>query len=315
MTLVRSSSPTSLLDMTDEALRVRAVRAAADSDVDDLLALLDAYLLGGSKRGARLSPKTRAAYALAARDFVGWAGAAGVSLLRPGRRDGGRYVAHLQTRPNRGRGRHQSLSAATVAQYVAGARALYRALRWAGATTLDPFADVTPPPDPTPGIVKNPPYHREVEDALAFCDEPLAALLLLCAHGGLRVSEALALTAADVTNGRLQVHGKGGKLRVVPLSQRAREALARVVPQPDGRFFAWNYAAAAYRLRKAFRAAGHGPAWRGFHAARKASGTRLYHRTKDFTRVGLFLGHASVDTTRRYVQVPDDDVAHLVEDF
>ena len=58
-----------------------------------------------------------------------------------------------------------------------------------------------------------------------------------------------------------------------------------------------------------------GPSWQGFHAARKSSGIRLYARTRDFTRVGLFLGHASVDATRRYVAVLDDDVAAEVENF
>lgn len=48
---------------------------------------------------------------------------------------------------------------------------------------------------------------------------------------------------------------------------------------------------------------------------RKPSGTRLYRATKDFTRVGLFLGHSSVDTTRRYVAMEDNDVQNEVEDF
>ncbi|WP_369814993.1 hypothetical protein [Deinococcus sp. Leaf326] len=41
----------------------------------------------------------------------------------------------------------------------------------------------------------------------------------------------------------------------------------------------------------------------------------LYEATGDFTRVSLFLGHASVDTTRRYVAVRRNDVAAEVEDF
>ena len=65
----------------------------------------------------------------------------------------------------------------------------------------------------------------------------------------------------------------------------------------------------------AFRAAGHGDAWRGFHAARKHSGTRLYRATRDFTRVGVFLGHASVDTTRRYGALEENEVQNEVEDF
>ncbi|GMA14303.1 integrase (plasmid) [Deinococcus metallilatus] len=316
MTLVRSEDRLALANLTDQALRVRAVEAASTYDTETLVQVTWAYMTTASRQGARTSRKTLDAYALAVRDFVPWAHEHGVQLLRPGRRDGGRYVAQLQTRPSQGRGRQGQLSAATVAQYVAGARALYRALRWAGATEAQPFEDAHVPPDPTPGIVKNPPYLREIDAVLEHCEPRLAALLLLCAHAGLRVSEALAVKGTDLQGARLTVSGKGGKVRRVPLGKRVRAALAGLSPaRADGSLFDWTYAQATYRMHKAFRMAGHGGAWRGFHAARKHSGTRLYSATRDFTRVGLFLGHASVDTTRRYVAVADDDVQNEVEDF
>lgn len=316
MTLVRSADALSLIHLTDQALRVRAVEAASTYDTDTLVQVTQAYMTTGSRKGARTSPKTLAAYSLAVRDFVPWAKDHGVQLLRPGRRDGGRYVTHLQTRSSQGRGRTGPLSASTIAQYVAGARALYRALSWAGATDAQPFQDAHVPPDPTPGIVKNPPYMREIDEVLQHCEPRLAALLLLCAHAGLRVSEALTIRTTDIQGTSLTVHGKGGKVRRVPLGKRVRAALGALSPAgPDGTLFSWTYHQAKYRMATAFRAAGHGPAWRGFHAARKHSGTRLYRATKDFTRVGLFLGHASVDTTRRYVEVSEHDVQNEVEDF
>nr|WP_246580984.1 site-specific integrase [Deinococcus aestuarii] len=319
--MVRSRDTLALTDLTDRALRVRAVEAASTYDAAALVALTHAYMLGASRKGARTSRRTLDAYALAVRDFVPWARDGGVSLLRPGRRDGGRYVAWLQTRASQGNGKTGRLSPSTVAQYVAGARALYRALRWAGATDAQPFEDAHVPPDPTPGIVRNPPYGPEVDAALEHCEPWLAALLLLCAHAGLRVGEALGLLGGDLSPGpsqpaRVTVRGKGGRVRTVPLGRRVRAALAALPPPaPDARLFEWTYGQATYRMGKAFRAAGHGATWRGFHAARKHSGTRLYRATRDFTRVGLFLGHASVDTTRRYVAVPEDDVTNEVEDF
>ncbi|MHA0039981.1 tyrosine-type recombinase/integrase [Deinococcus sp. PESE-13] len=301
-------------DLTDQSLRVRAVEAAATYDTEALVLVTLAYMTTASRRGARTSPKTLAAYALAVRDFVPWAEAGGVQLLRPGPRDGGRYLANLQRRPSAGKGKRGQLSAATIAQYLAGARALYRALRWAGATEAQPFSEVYAPGDPTPGIVKNPPYLREIDAVLEQCDPRLAALLLLCAHAGLRASEALAARQSDVEGQTLVVRGKGGKVRRVPLGARVRRALGILSPvSAEGHFFDWDYGQATYRAAKAFRAAGF--EWRGFHAARKHSGTRLYQATKDFTRVGLFLGHASVDTTRRYVAVLDNDVAPEVEDW
>ncbi|MFC4424971.1 tyrosine-type recombinase/integrase [Deinococcus navajonensis] len=316
MTLVRQTDALSLASLSDSVLRVRAVEAASLYDAEVLVSLTESYMLNASRKGARTSHKTIQAYSLAVREFVRWARDSGVQLLRPGQRDGGRFVAWLQTRPSQGKGKSGGLSASTVAQYVAGARALYRALRWAGATEAQPFEDAWVAPDPTPGIVKNPPYSAEIDAALPHCEPRLAALLLLCAHAGLRVSEALNVRAGDLSGPQLTVTGKGGKVRRVPLGRRTREALAGLPPaRSDGRLFRWTYGQATYRLRKAFEAAGHGAAWRGFHAARKHSGTRLYAATRDFTRVGLFLGHTSVDTTRRYVAVLDHDVAREVEDF
>lgn len=314
MTLLPARGALALSQLSDQSLRVRAVEAAAHYDAATLVELTHAYMLAGSRKGARTSPKTLQAYALAVRDFVDWARENGVTLLHPGRRDGGRYLAHLQARPSKGIGRRGGLSAATITQYLAGGRALYRALAWADATHEQPFVAAHAPADPTPGIVKNPPYWREIDQVLPHCDERLAALLLLCAHGGLRVSEALGTTIHDLQGGQLQVRGKGGRRRQVPLSGRARAALRLITPvDSQGHYFRWNYHQASYQMKKAFAAAG--ASWHGFHAARKHSGTRLYAATKDFTRVGLFLGHSSVDTTRRYVAVPEQDVAAEVEDF
>ena len=133
-------------DLTDQSLRVRAVEAAAHYDTGTLVLVTLAYMTTASRRGARTSPKTLAAYALAIRDFVPWAEANGVQLLRPGKRDGGRYLANLQRRPSAGKGKRGQLSAATIAQYLAGVRALYRALRWAGATEAQPLGEVQAQP-------------------------------------------------------------------------------------------------------------------------------------------------------------------------
>lgn len=310
--LTRPRDALSYADLTDQSLRVRAVEAAANYDVDALVLITQAYMTTASRKGARTSAKTLAAYTLAVRDFVPWARHGGMALLRPGRRDGARYLANLQRRPTQGKGKRGFLAAATIAQYTAGVRALYRALRWAGATEAQPFDEVYVPTDPTPAIVRNPPYMTEVEDVLPHCSPTLAALLLLCAHAGLRIGEALGVRAGDVQGRVLVVRGKGGKVRRVPLGARVRAALADLpILDANGRYFEWDYGQASYRLQKAFRAAGH--EWRGFHAARKTSGTRLYKVTKDFTRVSLFLGHSSVDTTRRYVAVEEHDVAAEVE--
>ena len=305
----------SITNLTDQALRVRAVRAATEYDLADLLLITRAYMAAGSRNRAHTSDRTLTAYLLSTRLYVTWAHENGVTILRPARRDASRYVSWLQTRPTRDSHHSRPLSPASIASYVSGERVLYRALRWAEATESDPFRDTVIPSDPTPGIVKNPPYGAEIDVVLKSCQPRERALLLLCAHTGLRISEALAVRVSDISDRQLLVRGKGRKLRRVPLGKRVREALNKLEPLEGGRYFEWKYATAAYRMKRAFRYAGLEDSWRGFHAARKYSGTRLYEATQDFTRVGVFLGHASVNTTRRYVVVKDHDVRKEVENF
>jgi len=81
LTLVRASDHLALVNLTDQALRVRAVQAASTYDLDTLVTLMQAYMTTASRKGARTSRKTLDAYSLAVRDFVPWAQANGVTLL------------------------------------------------------------------------------------------------------------------------------------------------------------------------------------------------------------------------------------------
>ncbi|GHF37724.1 integrase/recombinase XerC [Deinococcus metalli] len=307
------------LALTDEDLKRRAVRAAGDKDVDVLVSLTLAYLSQQGQRGVLTSPRTVEAYALGVRQFVAYATDHAVNVLRPGRHDAQRYV---QAMLSAGR------APAGVQLKVAAAGCLYRALRWAGATEADPWGDVRVPRDPTSGLEKRPPYTEdELVEVLEGADLHEGFLLLLVAHAGLRISEALALTWADIEEGarRLHVrHGKGGKARRVAMSARlaraARHFRALHAPggpehgryRPEGRApeFVFRYAtqqAARYHLGRAFRRAG--VEFRGFHPGRKYSGTRLLQQVRDFGRVAAHLGHASVDTTRRgYALLAVDDL-------
>src|SRR3569623_2941057 len=52
------------------------------------------------------------------------------------------------------------------------------------------------------------------------------AVLSLCYGAGLRISEALALSRADLERPALRITGKGGKTRMVPLIDPVRQAVA-----------------------------------------------------------------------------------------
>lgn len=302
----------------DDELRRRAVQAAGEKDTAALISLTTAYLSHAGGSGVLTSPHTVAAYERGVRQFLAWAESQAVSLLRPGRHDGQHYINSLLAAGRQPAG---------VSLRVAAAACLYRALRWAGVTQATPFEDVKVPKDHTPGIVKRPPYTEdELYDVLKVADVQARLLLLLTAHGGLRISEALALRWDDlqVEARRLLVtSGKGRKSRVVALStslaRAARDYQAEYGPEGethrDGnrttgsdRVFRFSDSETArYHLNKAFQAAG--VKFRGFHPGRKYAGTRLLGQIKDFGRVAAHLGHESVDTTRKgYAALAVDDL-------
>lgn len=101
---------------------------------------------------------------------------------------------------------------------------------------------------------------------------------------------------------------------MVPVGRRVREGLAQF-PQDAPYFAKLTYNTAARQLRRVLKRAGLPGRFRGFHAAHKTSGTMLCEAPRDFTRMNLFLDHASVDTTRRYVAIRSNDVAAQVEEF
>ena len=299
--------------LSDETLRVKAVTAARDKDAAKLWDLTLAYLSSETSAGIRLSVHTLRAYKKGVEVLVDHAASNAWNLLHPGRRQPGLYVASLMA---------LGLKPATVQARIAAASALYRALRWAGATDSDPFADVKRPRDATRGVVKNPPYRADfVQAMLAEADAQEQVLLLLLTHAGLRIAEALAVEWAHVDLGRkrlLVAHGKGDKARIVPLSARLREALStlRSESESSGRLFSITAYSSAYeRLQRLALKCGREHEFRGFHAGRKYAGTQLYAAVKDFTRVASFLGHEQVDTTRRYVELPEDDLESVVEGF
>lgn len=320
---------TAWTSLHDDELKRRATLAARDKDAAALSDLTVAYLGHLGSSGVLTSPKTVEAYRLGIRQYVAHAQAHAVGILNPGRHAPQHYVSSLLA---------QGRKPAGVQLKVAAARCLYRALRWAGATEADPFKDVRIPKDHTTGLEKRPPYtEQEIGRVLEHASAHDRFLLLLTAHAGLRIAEALALTWADLDleRRRLSVTGKGRKSRTVPMSARLVEAAAqyRVLYGPGGEAHqhdengqrrrttpqvqAFRYRTvqnATHAMKGTFAQAG--VPWRGFHAARKHAGTKLLSRTGDLATVAAFLGHSSVDTTRNsYAAVASDAASDQMLDW
>jgi len=294
--------------LPEDELPRRAIEAARDRDTERLWGLAEAWLTTWGPAGGRVSAGTLRKYHEGVRVVV--TAASGVNLLRPPRNWGAGWVRAFEV---------QGLAPSTVRQHLAAARALWAALRWAGATDSDPFADVKPAKDPTPAHAKRSPYPQEALDRLLeIADYRDTALLLLGAHAGLRVSEACTLTQADLDlpARQLQVrHGKGGKARTVSLSRRLCDVLAQVEVHEDGRLLGLSAQGARAALHRLEARAGVAPVkGRAMHALRHTAGTAVYKATEGrLEDVARHLGHAGLETARVYVAWSDERLRTAVE--
>ncbi len=301
-------------DMLPDARRRRAMAAALTHDAAELWSLADAYLSLKGRAGIATSEKTRERYHEAVAHLIAdWPT---VDLLHPADNAGEAWVATLQAGTS-GRGAYQP---STVQVHLAAGRLLYRALRWARATTTDPFGDARAPHDNTASWDKRAAYSEgEVSALLAVIDRheveggPAAqtmarldrVLVLLGAHGALRATEMLGLRWSDVnltTKELIVAHGKGDKRRTVVLSKGLQQALMSASRDQWG-VYVLPYRtrqAAWYRVRQLAREAG--VAERGLHSLRHTAGTRLYGQTHDLLQVAAQLGHAHVQTSQTYAK-------------
>lgn len=292
--------------MPDEDLRRSAVQAANDRSEERLWALMEAYLTLHGRSGVNVSEHTTDNYRRGLSALLAhWQGE---NLLRPGRDSALRYVRELEA---------QGLQAGSIRVRLAAARLLYRALRWARATEAVPFEDVAAPRDPTPAEEKREAYTAEEVVALVEMAGPVdRALVLLGAHGGLRVSEMLALEWASVNlaASTLKVEsGKGRKARTVTLSEPLRGALTALKRESEGRgrVFEFGTSNRARQRLKALCKRAHVP-YRGVHALRHHCGTALYQLTGNLRVAAKHLGHASETTTSIYAKMDAREVQDAV---
>lgn len=290
--------------LSDDELRREATSAAAARDPERLWALAEAHLTLRSDRN--VSTYTLRNYRQGLHVLLEhWQGE---NLLRPSRHAADRLVLEL---------RSAGLAPGTIQVHLAAARLLYRALRWAGATDAAPLADTRPPKDPTPPEEKRQAYSdAAVATLLEVADDLDRTLVLLGAHGGLRVGEALALTWEDVSlaGGTLRVRaGKGGKGGTVHLSRALSDALTTWKTQSKGAHVLPYRTAtrARQRIKNLCRRAN--VPYLGVHSLRHHCGTRLYRLTGDLRVPAKHLRHASTNTTQTYAKMDTRAVLEAVE--
>lgn len=140
--------------------------------------------------------------------------------------------------------------------------------------------------------------------------DDLRRAVVLGAWAGLRISEAAALDWSDIDPEarRLHVrHGKGDKSRTVGMSPLLLDELLPI-PERGGNVVngGGRPTSADTLQRRVNRAMAALGIPETFHGLRHRYGTTTYGRTGDPLAVAAAMGHASLETTRKYAAVSDD---------
>lgn len=226
------------------------------------------------------------------------------------------------------------LARATVARKAAALRRFYGFLVEEGDRADDPASAL-----PRPGARRALPRtlsHGDVDSMFAAIaarlardpvlptDLRLAALVELLYGSGLRASELVSLprNAVRADQPYLILAGKGGRERLVPLSDRARAAVAawRVHVAADQAFLFPSGKAHLSRVRlfqlvrELAADAGIAPQRVSPHVLRHAFATHLLEGGADLRALQSMLGHADIATTEIYTHVDRQRLVTLVNE-
>jgi integrase/recombinase XerC len=226
--------------------------------------------------------------------------------------------------------RADELSSRSLGRALSAIKSFFRFLEREGVVSTEAFNVIR-----APRQGKSVPKALTVDEAKATIattaeleDRPWVAardmaVLALCYGAGLRISEALSLTRADLEGEVLRITGKGGKTRMVPLIAAVRahvETYLSLCPfkltpsQPLFRGVKGGVLAPRLiQLRVAqLRGALGLPPGATPHALRHSFATHLLGRGGDLRSIQELLGHASLSTTQIYTAV---DTERLLESY
>ncbi len=289
--------------------------------------------LGQMKSGRRLAEKTIDAYSRDISQFSAFMCAhlgAPIGLKDLSDLKAADFRAFLAAR------RRDGASSRTLGRQLSAIRSLFRHLEKAGLAENASLGSVQ-----SPKIAHSVPKPLSVDAAIKVVDEgdslahPDApqweqnrdhAVLMLLYGCGLRISEALELNAEDAPQpGQdvMEITGKGGKTRIVPLLPQITEAIERYMRgcpydlaqgealfrgKRGGRLNARNIQLLIERLRAALGL----PDTATPHALRHSFATHLLSNGADLRTIQELLGHASLSTTQVYTET---DRAHLLRQY
>ncbi|WP_374467293.1 site-specific tyrosine recombinase XerD [Ferrovibrio sp.] len=286
------------------------MRNAADRHIDAFLEMLSA------ERG--LAKNSLDAYENDLTDFAGFLTAHNESAERIGIDALRLYVQGLAD---------AGLKPATAARRLSALRQFFRFLLQDGIRRDDPAALLDAPKRarPLPKLLSEDEVDRLLQEAQNLRDDPaeaarLTALLEVLYASGLRVSELVSLRWPPFGDDPrfLVIRGKGGKERLVPLSEPARQAIEDYAGwRADfitGKSSPWLFPSrgeSGHLTRQRFGqllkdlavAASIDPAKVSPHVLRHAFASHLLAHGADLRAVQKMLGHADISTTQIYTHV------------
>ncbi len=272
-----------------------------------------------AERGA--ARNTLLAYDRDLNDFAGFAAHRGEPVSRATAATLRAYMAGLGS---------QGLKPRTAARRLSALRQFHRFLLREGIRADDPTGLLDSPklPGPLPKYLSEAEVDGLLAAAARLSGRPgvLARTTLEILYAtGLRVTELLSLprTALAGDAALIMVRGKGGKERMVPLSDAARDAASALAALSDKRI-RWLFPGrdpARPLTRQAFflllkqvaREAGIDPARVSPHVLRHSFASHMLAHGADLRSLQMLLGHADIATTQIYTHVLAERLRALVE--
>jgi len=272
-----------------------------------------------AERGA--ARNTLVAYEADLTDFAAFAGARGHAVAGADAATLQGYMAGLGK---------DGLSARTAARRLSALRQFHRFLLRENLRSDDPTSLLDTPrlPRSLPKYLSEQEVDALLEAAGRRAGRPgaiaLAALEVLYASG-MRVSELLSLPRSALAGDAalLLIRGKGGKERIVPLTEAAKHAAAALVEATDkaGR---WLFPGRDKRramtrqgffllLKQVALEAGIDPGRVSPHVLRHSFASHLLAHGADLRSLQTLLGHADIATTQIYTHVLAERLQRLVE--
>jgi len=271
-----------------------------------------------------ISVATSNAYRSDLDKLVGYAASSGKELLTLEKRDITSAMKLLS---------EQGVGPRSVRRWLSCVRGLYRFALIDRITKVDPTADVAMPKiwDTLPHVLQTSEVNAvcEVENKDPYIDARNKAMLELLYASGLRVSELASLQVGDVDGrtGQVRCFGKGSKERIVPVGNKALDAMqnylavkavtkgardakylfvskkgTRLTRQSIGKIVS-NYGAAV-------GIAGVHP-----HLFRHSFASHLVENGADLRSVQEMLGHSNLSTTQVYTHVAPKHLKDVLKTY